>query len=192
MIDKDMKKPALRRSLEKVAQAIMDLVRQGFPAPIVVGGAAVSLATGEAVSTGDIDLVYANDPVLTRALVDAGFRPEDRSGHLTRGVYDPETSIGVEAVGSRLFDGRADEKRCIAIAAVGGGLLRIPAIEDLIADRAAQYDSGTAPEMLEQVRVLLDFNPDLDEPYLDRRLREETAGRMNARELRMLASGNRR
>ena len=119
MIDKRARKPALRRALEKVAQAIMDLVRQGLPAPIVVGGAAVSLATGEAVSTGDIDLVYANDVALARALTDAGFLPEDRIGHLAKGFYDSETAIGVEAVGSRLFDGRADERRCIAIAAVG-------------------------------------------------------------------------
>jgi len=123
---------------------------------------------------------------LARALVDAGFRPEDRAGHLTRGFYDPETSIGVEAVGSRLFDGRADERRCIAISAVAGGLLRIPAIEDLVADRACQFDSGAAPEMLLQVAALLDANPDLDETYLARRLEEESGNRLTLARLRRL------
>jgi hypothetical protein len=192
MVSKDAKKPALRRSLERMAQAILDLVRQGLPAPVIVGGAAVSLATGEAISTGDIDVVYANDQALARSLVDAGFQSEDRVGHLTRGFYDPETSIGVEAVGSRLFDGRADERRCIAISAVGGGLLRIPAIEDLVADRAGQFDSGTAPEMLLQVRSLLDANPDLDEVYLAGRLAEESGNRLTPARLRALIVEQRR
>ena len=189
MADEATKRPALRRALEKLARAVLDLVREGLPAPVVVGGAAVSLATGGAVATGDIDLVYSNDRALARALSAAGFKPEDRVGHLTRGFYDPETAIGVEAVGTRLFDGRAEEGRCIAITAVGGGLLRIPAIEDLVVDRASQFDSGTAPLMLEQVRALLEANPDLDDAYLARRLTEETGGRATLPGLRKLIAG---
>lgn len=66
-------------------------------------------------------------------------------------------------------------------------MLGIPAIEDLIVDRAAQYESGAAPEMQEQVRSLLEFSPDLDEADLERRLAEETAGRVTVRQLRDLA-----
>ncbi|MGK6317986.1 hypothetical protein [Sphingomonas sp. DT-204] len=39
-----------------------------------------------------------------------------------------------------------------------------------------QYASDTAPEMLGQAQVLFRLHPDLDMPYLERRIREETGG----------------
>jgi hypothetical protein len=55
--------------------------------------------------------------------------------------------------------------------------LAIIAIEDMIADRLGQYASGTAPEMLQQARTLFSLYPDADLIYMERRIREETAGK---------------
>jgi hypothetical protein len=52
----------------------------------------------------------------------------------------------------------------------------IIAVEDLIADRMGQYASGTARDRIDQARLLLRLNPDLDKVYLDRRIREESFG----------------
>ena len=49
-------------------------------------------------------------------------------------------------------------------------------LEDMIADRVGQYASGTAPEMLEQARILFRLFPDADLAYLERRIRYESGG----------------
>ena len=48
--------------------------------------------------------------------------------------------------------------------------------EDIIADRMGQYASGSAPEMLGQARALFSLCDGLDLHYMDKRIREETAG----------------
>ncbi|MBO6888138.1 MAG: hypothetical protein JJ871_08730 [Thalassospira sp.] len=52
------------------------------------------------------------------------------------------------------------------------------AIEDLIADRMGQYDAppNMREDMLEQAAALLKLAENLDNAYLDKRIREETAG----------------
>ena len=55
-------------------------------------------------------------------------------------------------------------------------LFRIISVEDLIADRMGQYASGSAPDRLNQARLLLALHPDADFDYLERRIREESMG----------------
>ena len=55
-------------------------------------------------------------------------------------------------------------------------LFRIISVEDLIADRMGQFASGSAPDRLEQARVLFALHADADRGYLERRIREETMG----------------
>lgn len=75
------------------------------------------------------------------------------------------------------MDGNVDYRCLVLIEDLhpDAGFVIIP-IEDLIADRMGQFASGTAPEMLEQARILFLLNPDLDMPYLERRIRFETGG----------------
>jgi hypothetical protein len=49
-------------------------------------------------------------------------------------------------------------------------------VEDLIADSMGQYASGRAHDRIDQARLLLRLNPDVDRVYLDRRIREESSG----------------
>lgn len=146
--------------------------------------------TGGAVTTGDFDLVAPDQDAIENALVDVGFRREDRPGRLMRGLYHPRLNIGVEVVGSRLFDGAADPDRAIDIEVLDYRV-RIAAIEDMIADRLGQYagnPSGSA-DMLDQAVKLWQFAPrsEIDETYLDRRIREETAGDWSLADLKSKA-----
>ena len=78
--------------------------------------------------------------------------------------YYPQHVGKVELAGGRIVLAPLDAANGFAIRA------------DLIADRMGQYASGSAPEMLQQARDLFGLSLELDMPYLERRIREETMG----------------
>ena len=77
------------------------------------------------------------------------------------------------------MDGTVDSTRIRLLQPDGeDARFRVIAVEDMIADRMGQFASGSggADEMREQARALLRLFPDMDRAYLERRIREETAG----------------
>jgi hypothetical protein len=50
--------------------------RRGAPRPVIVGGGAVELYTGGAITSGDFDLVGVREEIVGEALVEVGFRRE--------------------------------------------------------------------------------------------------------------------
>src|SRR5688572_9363723 len=100
-------RPEFVEALHLLASAIEKLRHSGAALPILVGGAAVEFYTGGSVTTGDFDLVAPDQDATENALVEVGFRREDRPGHLSRGLYHPQLNIGVEVVSGRFFDGLA-------------------------------------------------------------------------------------
>ena len=84
---------------------------------------------------------------------------------------DPDLRLGFEVVASSLLDVRVE----------------VIAVEDIIADRMGQFASGTAPEMWTQARDLFLLHRDADRAYLDRRIREETAGDYGVEQLEAAA-----
>lgn len=144
--------------------------------PIIVGGAAVEFYTTGEFDTGDFDLVTAWQADVERALMEVGFeRPRDR----TRGLHHYGMNIGVEVVGSALLDGLGRRDK-IFVAELGDGLeVAFIGVEDLIADRVAQYDS--CPSMmrsrLNQAIVLWrNLREHIDRPYLDEQIRHQAPG----------------
>src|SRR6266704_3070912 len=95
-------------ALTLLAVAFDRVVEQGYERPILVGGGAVEFYTGGAVVSGDFDVVTDAQVVFEAALVDLGFRREDRPGHLLRGLYHPTLDVGVECVSGPLFGGAGD------------------------------------------------------------------------------------
>lgn len=149
----------------------------GQPRPILVGGAAVEYWSGSAVSTGDFDLCSPVQPELEAVLQDHGFVRPSGAGVATRGWVHPGLSLGFEIVGSTPLDGLVDRDRIRLIENLApGATFAILGVEDLIADRMGQYASGTAPDRIDQARLLFQLHPDLDLAYLDRRVREESSG----------------
>ena len=144
---------------------------------VLVGGAAASIYTGGMITSGDFDVVAPADAIFDRMMTDHGFRREDRTGHLLVGYYHPEVpTIGVQIVSGRLFEGRTDPERITLLPVEDGGTIALAPIEDMIADRLGQYaGSGERDrEMLEQARLLAKLAGEIDQPYLIKRVREET------------------
>jgi len=166
------------QALELLARAFERVVTGGHPRPILVGGAAVEFYTGGAVVSGDFDIVTPAEAALESALLAEGFKKEDRPGWLLRGFYHPELAMGVEIVGRALFDGHADEARVLVVQVSPGAAVAVLPIEDLIADRMAQFSSTSTGvnEMLEQAIRLFQLAPRMDEDYLNRRIQTETSG----------------
>jgi hypothetical protein len=183
-------RPEFIEALALLAKACDDVAARGFDRPILVGGAAVEFHTGSAVVSGDFDFVAADQRAFEEALIACGFRREDRRGRLLRGFYHPELSLGVEVVSGSLFDGRCDMRRVQLVEIIDGKVVAIAPVEDMIADRMGQYIStvNRVPEMLDQAVKLFQLADTVDDTYLDRRIRDETAGELGLAFLRERAA----
>jgi hypothetical protein len=164
-----------------------NMVERGLPAPILVGGAAVEFYSASAIMTGDVDLVSPVQEELEDELLALGFIRPIGKGHTPSGWVHPELGLGFEVVGVAPLEGAVDRKRIALVDVPNGAAFMILPVEDMIADRMGQYASGTAPEMLRQATALLDLHPNLDDAYLDQRIRSETMGDYGLEDLRKAA-----
>lgn len=165
------------------------MAREGLARPVLVGGGAVEFYTSGAVVSGDFDLVTPNDAALERALLEQGFRREDCPGHLLRGYYHPDLAIGIEVVGSRLLDGNADRSRVKLVSIDEQSHVEIISVEDMIADRLAQFVSSGRRDrsMLDQALMLFRVASGIDENYLMKRIKEETSSELDLDFLKQMA-----
>lgn len=169
-------RPEFEGALRLFARASALVVRQGLPAPILVGGGAVELFSASSMMTGDFDISTVSQKAFEEALEALGFVKPTGPGSATRGWIHPGLKLGFEVVSSTLLDGLADRERVIQIDLGPDGVAAVMSVEDIIADRMGQFASGTAPEMREQAVRLLVLHSGIDRAYLDRRVKEETAG----------------
>lgn len=177
-------RPDFEKALRFFARASRRLTDQGFNPPVLVGGAAVELYSNNLIATGDFDIATARQTEFEGALVELGFVRPSGSGVATRGWMHPEFRLGFEVVTSTLLDGLAERERVIQLDLGDDGTASVLGIEDMIADRMGQFASGSAPDMLEQAQVLASLHGDMDTVYLERRIREETAGDLGIQHLK--------
>lgn len=178
-------RPEFIEALKLLAEAFDDVVAAGFERPIIVGGAAVEFYTGGAVTSGDFDVITAGQAELETALLNRGFQRPRGRGTLLRGVLHPQLGLGVEVVSGLLFDGASDKTRT-RVVLLGTSEIRLPPVEDMIADRMGQFAAPASHDfaMLQQAILLyqvarLNLEYPLDEAYLDHRIRQETLGSCN-------------
>lgn len=151
--------------------------QRGLPRPILVVGAAAELYSASALTTGDFDICTPSQPELEEVMRDFGFIRPSGAGKMLKGWIHPELKLGFEVVANTPMDGSIDPARIRLVEPIGEtALFRVIPVEDLIADRMGQYASDTARDRLDQARALFALNPDCDLEYLDRRIREESAG----------------
>jgi hypothetical protein len=166
-------------ALRLLSRAFDIAQKRGAPPPVIVGGSAIEFYTAGEITSGDFDLVAVREDIIGEALLEVGFRCEDRRGVRLAGFYHPELLIGVEFVSGPLFEGRTDQKRLQLVEVEDGGDARVifPPPEDLIADRLGQYasDPTCREDMWEQARLLALLAENLDLAYLRRRAVEEGA-----------------
>ncbi|MCH2277212.1 hypothetical protein [Thalassospira sp.] len=171
-------RPELVEALRLLSEASDVVERHGHNRPVLVGGAAVELATlGELVS-GDLDIVTAWQQVFEDALEAVGFERSVGPGSFSRGFQHPKLKVGVEVVDSNLMDGRGSYDRVYLLRLDADHSVSVICIEDLIADRMGQYNSPPhyGSDMLDQAVRLYQLAFELDKPYLDKRIVEETSG----------------
>lgn len=170
-------RPEFEAALRLFAQVSEAMHRRGFQRPILVGGAAAEFWSGSAVNTGDFDICTVRQAELEEEMQRLGFVRPSGAGEMLKGWVHPDLKLGFEVVADLPMDGNVDVARIRLVEPIGeSALFRVISVEDLIADRIAQYASGTAADRLEQARILYRLHPDLDLVYLDRRIREETMG----------------
>ena len=178
-----MVRPQCEAALRLLARISVEMDAAGHRPPILVGGAAVEVYTGGAVTTGDFDLACGRQDVLEAVMQRHGFVRPSGLGVATRGWVHPELGLGFEVVGDTLLDGLADREMVRVIELAPDGAVAVIGPEDMIADRMGQYASGSAPEMLGQARALYALSEALDIGYMERRIHEETAGRHGVQDL---------
>lgn len=170
-------RPEFEAALGLLGQVSEAMRARGFTRPVLVGGAAAEYYTGSMIATGDFDLCSPVQAELEEEMQRHGFIKPSGAGMSTRGWIHPELRLGFEIVADVPMDGNVDRDHILLVENFDGDLaFAIIAVEDLIADRMGQYASGTARDRLDQARLLLRLNPDVDRVYLDRRIREESCG----------------
>jgi len=182
-----------KEALSLLAKASEAVVSKGYGRPILVGGGAVEFYSGGHFQSADFDIVSSDARVaLEDELLSLGFKRPQR-GHILRGVIHPDLLIAVEVVSGPLMDGKADASN-VLLAEVDeeGHRLGIILVEDLIADRMGQFCANIRRdrEMLDQALYLYKLADDLNAAYLDKRLREETAGEYGLDDLVTLSDEN--
>lgn len=170
------------RLFARISQALHD---RGLPRPILVGGAAAELWSTSAVSTGDFGICTPIQPELEEEMQRFGFIRPSGAGKMLKGWIHPDLQLGFEVVADVPMDGNVDPAHIRLIQPIGEtARFRVISVEDLIADRMGQVASGTAPDRLDQARLLLALHPDADLDYLERRIREESSGDFGVEDVR--------
>jgi hypothetical protein len=170
-------RPEFEAGLRVLARVGEAMRARGLMRPILVGGAATEYFSGSALVTGDFDICSPVQKELEEEMQRLGFVRPSGAGKSMRGWIHPDLQLGFEVVADVPMDGNVDRDHILLVEGVAPGLsFAIIAVEDLIADRMGQYASGTARDRFDQARLLYELNPDLDEVYLDRRIREESFG----------------
>lgn len=173
MSDPDYR-PEFLAALDLLAKASALMLAEGRSPPVLVGGAVVEFDTLGAITSGDLDLVSADDAALERALKAVGFRREDRPGRRLGGYFHPDIPIAVDCVSSRYYDGLGDRKRIRFIGMPSGDVLMAP-IEEIIIDRYGQWEASDRRdvELADQLRALMALAVGLDETYVKRRILQD-------------------
>ena len=91
------------------------------------------------------------------------------------------------------MEGAAERTR-VRVVRVKQGAVSFLGVEDLIADRMGQYASDPAhgDDMIGQARALFDLAGEIDETYLDKRIRRETLDSCKLETLKQWPVGKRR
>jgi hypothetical protein len=151
----------LRRQLLLLAVITRLLRRRGKPAPVLVGGCALSYYSREVYFTADIDLAYADREVLDEVLRELEFSREGRYW------VNRELDLMVEVPASSL----AGEEAHRETVELGEGLeCTVLGIEDLLIDRMNACRHWKSEADCEMVELLVArYESEIDWDYLLKR-----------------------
>lgn len=142
---------------------------------VIVGGCAVSIYTIGQFQSADIDFIVKHDHCLNEVFLANNFYREHGPNRFLFGFYHScFPQFGFQPVSGPLFDGKPVRTNQIFLNEHLS--LCLPSIEDMIADRLAQYAAGSVTDRsrLNQAQAMFDLNPQLDQEYLFKRISEES------------------
>ena len=151
----------LKKQLLMVALITRLLEEAGKPAPVIIGGCALSYYSREVYFTADIDLAYTDREALDKVLREIKFEKEGR--YWIHEVF----KMAVEAPASNL----AGEEAPVEIVELGEGLrCTIIGVEDLIIDLLNACKHWKSEVDCEMAELLVNrYVADLDWAYLERK-----------------------
>jgi len=151
----------LKKQLLMVALLTRLLKTMNQPAPVIIGGCALSYYSREVYFTSDIDLAYANREALDSALKSIGFKKEGRywvHEGLKLAVEAPTSSLPGEESPVEVVE-LGEELQCSVIG-----------IEDLVVDRLNAFKHWKSEIDGEMVELLIRrYRDDLDWSYLEKK-----------------------
>jgi hypothetical protein len=137
------------------------LEERGNPAPILIGGLALSYYTREVYFTADIDLAYADRNALNETLGELGFAKTGR--YWVHSGLD----IAVEAPASDLV---GEEAPCEIVELEEGLFCVVIGLEDLIIDRMKTYKHSKSEVDGEMTELLIArYGEEIDWDYLEKK-----------------------
>lgn len=157
---RDARSP-LARQLTMVGLITRVLEERGKPAPILIGGLALSYYSREVYFTSDIDLAYADREALDGALTGLGF--------VKKGRYwiQNELDIAVEAPAGSLV---GEEAPVETVELEGGLRCVVLGVEDLVIDRMNACKHWNSQIDCEMAEILIArYGKDMDWAYLERK-----------------------
>lgn len=129
-------RPEFEAALRLFARASEAMHARGFERPVLVGGAAVELYSGSAITTGDFDLATGRQDAFEEELLRVGFIRPVGPGNFSRGLVHPDLKLGFEVVASAPFGGAFDRTTLALVEDFGdAAAFVVLSVEDLIADR---------------------------------------------------------
>lgn len=157
----EAEKAPLARQLLMTGLITRRLADKGKPAPVLIGGLALSYYTREVYFTADIDLAYADREALDQVLKELGFAKKGR--YWVHAGLD----MAVEAPAS----GQAGEEAQRETVELEGGLsCFVIGLEDLIIDRLNACQHWKSEVDCEMTELLIArYGRELDWGYLERR-----------------------
>ena len=151
----------LARQLLMTGLITRRLLDRGKPAPVLIGGLALSYYTREVYFTADIDLAYTDREALDEVLQELGF--------VKKGRYWVHTGldIAVEVPASGLADEQAPRE---TVELEGGLSCVVIGLEDLIIDRMNACKHWASEVDCEMTELLLArYGEEIDWAYLEKK-----------------------
>lgn len=175
-------------ALTLIAAASQIVADQNGAVPVLVGGAVVEFDTAGAITSGDFDMVASDEARFSAALVSVGFVQGNGLARRTMTFVHTKLLIGVELVAGPYFDGFGDRSK-VRVITVGDAAVHMASTEDMISDRLGQWIASDRKNIGRLLQALTMFRlvDGLDRVYLEKRIRQDTAGELGLGDLERLA-----
>ena len=167
----------LNEGLKLLALLSARMAEAGAAVPVVMGASALTIHCNGAAPSSDIEIAVQDSAMCEAELRRFGFTPDEPRAASKR-YWNPDLWVGIRIAARVPFQGRALSARHVLFE-TGCGPVRVVSAEDTIAQLVAAFDANPRAQgdRLDQATRLYKSATEINRPYLDHRIRDETLGR---------------